>query len=63
MTEWTKTRCDGSSACVQVRETAGFVQLRAGVDPHAVLSMTRREWCSFAAAVHAGDFDWLTSDE
>lgn len=55
-TEW-YSACDGASACVKVRRYAGFVELCAGVDPHAITPMTEEEWQDFITAVKAGKFD------
>lgn len=54
--EW-RGRCDNGASCVEVRQYAGYVLLRAAVDPHAVTPIRPGEWAEFVAAVKRGDFD------
>lgn len=59
MSEWRRA-CDGASACVEVREYAGFVCMRdsklGAASP--VLGFTPQEWKLFTDAIKRGEFDF-----
>ncbi len=56
---WRKsTRSNNNGACVEVRKSAGNVEVRDTKDRGGpVLSFSSASWRGFVAAIHSGEFD------